>query len=166
MGTDDHRQSAPASVRVGVLSVSSTRRLEDDESGLWIVQKALKRGHAVCAHQVVIDDITAIREAVLTAICTHDLEALLVTGGTGITPKDVTIEAISPLFSKTLPAFGHLFAMLSFDEIQAAAMLSRATAGIVDKTVVFCMPGSRKACELACERLIFPDLGHVVAHAR
>jgi molybdenum cofactor biosynthesis protein B len=85
-------------------------------------------------------------------------------GGTGITPKDVTIEALSPMFAKTLTGFGPLFAHLSFEEIGSAAFLSRATAGVIEGTVVFCMPGSINACKLACRKLIFPELGHLVKH--
>ncbi|BBO84029.1 molybdenum cofactor biosynthesis protein B [Desulfosarcina ovata subsp. sediminis] len=166
MGVHEHRKSAPASVGVGILSVSSTRSLADDESGLWIARQAEKEGHVVRFHQVVTDDVSAIRESTLKAIREHELQALLITGGTGITPKDVTIDAIKPLFVKEMTAFGAIFAQLSYEEIDAAAILSRAAAGIIGQTVVFCMPGSKKACQLACKALIFPDLGHVVAHAR
>jgi molybdenum cofactor biosynthesis protein B len=157
---------APASVGVGILSVSTTRAIENDKSGRWIAQRAKKEGHDVRFHQVITDDITAIRDAALRAIRNHDLQALLVTGGTGITPTDVTIEAIKPLFAKEMTAFGTLFAQLSYEEIDSAAILSRAAAGIIGSTVVFCMPGSKKACKLACKALIFPELGHVVAHIR
>jgi molybdopterin adenylyltransferase len=164
MGVNEHRKAAPASVRVGILSVSTTRAFENDESGLWIAQRAKKEGHEVRYHEVVTDEITAIREAVLKAIRENDLRALLITGGTGITRKDVTIEAVKPLFAKEMTAFGAIFAQLSYEEIDAAAMLSRASAGVIGETVVFCMPGSKKACQLACKALIFPELGHVVAH--
>ena len=88
----------------------------------------------------------------------------MITGGTGITPTDVTIEAIKPFFSKEMTAFGAIFAQLSYEEIDSAATLSRAAAGVIGGTAVFCMPGSKKACQLACRALIFPELGHVVAH--
>lgn len=125
-----------------------------------------KEGHAVRCHHVVTDDIAAIRDAALTAIREHDLQALLITGGTGITPTDVTIEAIKPLFAKEMTAFGAIFAQLSYEEIDSAAILSRAAAGVIGSTVVFCMPGSKKACQLACNALIFPELGHAAAHAK
>lgn len=166
MGVHEHRKSAPTAVDVGILSVSSTRSLADDESGLWIARQAKKEGHTVCFHDVVTDDITTIREAALKAIRDHNLQALLITGGTGITPKDVTIEAIKPLFAKEMTAFGAIFAQLSYEEIDAAAILSRAAAGTIGGSVVFCMPGSKKACQLACKALIFPDLGHIVAHVK
>lgn len=164
MGVHQHRQAAPASVTVGILSVSTTRTIEDDESGRWIAKRAKKEGHEVRFHGVVTDDIIAIRAAALKAIRDHRLQALLITGGTGITPTDVTIDAIKPLFAKEMTAFGAIFAQLSYEEIDSAAILSRAVAGVVGSTVIFCMPGSKKACQLACKALIFPDLGHVVAH--
>jgi molybdenum cofactor biosynthesis protein B len=166
MGVHEHRKAAPKNIDLGILSVSSTRTLENDESGLWIAKRARKEGHRVRFHEVVADDIIAIREISLKAIRDHDLHALLVTGGTGITPKDVTIEALKSLFAKEMTAFGVLFAQLSYEEIDSAAILSRAAAGVIGKTVVFCMPGSKKACRLACRALIFPELGHVVAHIR
>ena len=166
MGVQEHRKSAPTSVGVGILSVSTTRAFENDESGLWIAGQTKKEGHEVRFHQVVTDDIDAIREAALKAIRDHDLQALLITGGTGITTRDVTIEAMKPLFVKEMTAFGAIFAQLSYEEIDSAAILSRAAAGVIGGCVVFCMPGSKKACQLACKALILPELGHVVAHVR
>ena len=89
---------------------------------------------------------------------------MLLTGGTCITPRDVTVEAVRPLFQKELTAFATLFTMLSFEEIDSAAILSRATAGIIANSVLFCMPGSLKAVKLACKNLIFPELGHILMH--
>lgn len=166
MGTKAHKAHAPASLTTGILSVSTTRSLENDESGHWIAKRAKKEGHKVLFHEVVPDDLTAIRETALKAIRENDLEALLITGGTGITDRDVTIEAIQPLFSKELTAFAVMFTQLSIDQIDSAAILSRAAAGIIGKTIVFCMPGSKKACKLACKAIIFPELGHIAAHIR
>ena len=166
MGVHQHRQAAPASVDIGILSISTTRTIENDESGLWIARRAKKEGHDVRFHQVVTDEITVIRDAALRGLRDHALQALLVTGGSGITPTDVTIEAIRPLFSKEMPAFAAIFAQLSYEEIDSAAILSRSAAGIIGHTVIFCMPGSKKACQLACKALIFPELGHVVAHIK
>lgn len=164
MGVHHHRKAAPASVSVGILSVSTTRSIQNDDSGIWMAKRAKKEGYDVLFHQVVTDDIDAIRESALEAIRSHSLQALIITGGTGMTPKDVTIEAIKPLFTREMTAFGPIFAQLSYEEIDSAAILSRATAGSIGKTVVFCIPGSKKACQLACKALIFPELGHVVAH--
>ena len=123
-------------------------------------------GHEVVIHQVVTDEVTAIQELVHHITEKINPDVIIMTGGTGISPKDVTIEAIRPLFEKELTAFGPLFAQLSFEEIDSAAILSRATAGIIKQTIVFCMPGSIKACKLACNNLIFPELGHLLKHIK
>lgn len=164
MSTLAHKADAPRTVRVAIISISTTRSLADDQSGHWIGKRALKEGHRVVSHVVVPDDAAAIASAVTDARQTHVAQAVLLTGGTGISRLDVTIEAVRPLFEKELSSFGVLFAQLSFDEIDSAALLSRATAGVIGDSVVFCMPGSLKACKLACQALIFPELGHLIRH--
>ena len=166
MGTAEHKQAAPRKVTIAILTLSSTRSLKEDASGLWIKEQAGLLGHEVIHHRVIADDAAAITMAVREIAETIAPGILLMTGGTGMTPTDVTIEAVSPLFSKTLTAFGPLFAQLSMQEIGSAAILSRATAGVIGATVVFCMPGSLNACKLACTRLIFPELGHLVKHLK
>jgi molybdopterin adenylyltransferase len=164
MGTKEHKKKAPKKVRVGIITVSTTRTLADDESGLWMGKRAKKEGHEMVAHTVVPDDAEAIKQTIRDVIDQREPQVLLITGGTGISRKDVTIEAVQPFFDKELTAFGPLFAQLSFEQIDSAAMLSRATAGVIGTTVLFCMPGSLKACKLACKVLIFPELGHLVKH--
>ena len=166
MGHKEHRAKAPESLRVAVLSVSSSRTLENDESGNWIARRAGREGHQVVNHQMVTDDLNTIRRAVTDMLTqSPPPEAVIVTGGTGITPKDLTIEALAPLFAKTLTAFGPIFAQISYEQVDSAAILSRATAGVIDRCLVFCLPGSLKAVQLACKALIFPELGHLYAHA-
>ncbi len=164
MGTHEHKKQAPQKVSLGIITVSTTRALADDGSGNWINEQAGKEGHEVVYHQVVTDDAELIAATVRDVIQNERPQVILMNGGTGITQKDVTIEAVNPLLSKTLTGFGTLFAKLSFDEIGSAAFLSRATAGVIEDTVVFCMPGSLNACKLACRELIFPELGHLVKH--
>ncbi len=166
MSTSSHKKDAPEHIKLAVISVSTTRSLSEDKSGAWIKKQARKEGHEVVIHQVVTDDVTAIRE--LTEHVTQKIipDAIIMSGGTGISPKDVTIEAVKPIFDKELTAFGPLFAQLSFDQIDSAAILSRATAGIIRNSIVFCMPGSIKACKLACNELIFPELGHLIKHTK
>ncbi|WP_435547776.1 MogA/MoaB family molybdenum cofactor biosynthesis protein [Desulfobacterium sp. N47] len=164
MGVKDHKKHAPKSINVGVISVSSTRTEKTDESGSWIKKLAIKEGHNITFYQVIPDDIYKIAETTREAVFEQKVQALLLTGGTGISSKDVTIEAVRPLFEKELTAFGPVFSQLSFEEIDSAALLSRATAGIIGNAIVFCMPGSLKACKLACKALIFPELGHLVKH--
>ena len=164
MGTHEHKQHAPQKVTIGIITVSTTRALVDDSSGKWISLQAGDEGHEVVYHQVIPDDAKIIASTVKNVIRHQRPQVILMTGGTGITKKDVTIEAVSPMFGKMLAAFGALFANLSYEEIGSAAFLSRATAGVIEDTVVFCMPGSINACKLACRKLIFPELGHLVKH--
>lgn len=166
MGTEKHKAGAPKKVNIGILSVSSTRSLAEDKSGGWIGKRAKKEGHNVVIHRMVPDDAAAIAQMIHEVIDTGNAQVILLTGGTGISSKDVTIEAVRPFFTKELTAFGALFAQLSFEAIDSAALLSRATAGLIGNTVVFCIPGSLKACKLACKALIFPELGHLVKHVR
>lgn len=166
MSTREHKEKAVKHLRVGIITLSSTRTLAEDKSGHWIKAEAETAGHEAVFHTVIQDETGIIKKTVLEVIREYAPDALLLTGGTGISPKDVTVEAVRPLFEKELTAFGVLFAQLSFGEIGAAAMLSRATAGVIGKTLVFCMPGSLKACQLACQSLIFPELGHLAAHIR
>jgi molybdenum cofactor biosynthesis protein B len=164
MGHREHRSKASRSASLGVISVSTTRTLETDDSGHWIARKAHAAGHHVVAHVVVADDVDAIRRTLKQLIAESAPQALIITGGTGISPKDVTIEAVKPLFFKELTAFGPVFAQLSHSRIGSAALLSRASAGVIGRTLVFCLPGSVKACQLACDALIFPELGHLLVH--
>jgi len=164
MGIKKHKAAAPRKVSIGIVTVSSTRSLEDDKSGRWIGKRANKEGHDVVLHRIVPDDAEAITEIIHKIINDGDAQVVLLTGGTGISSKDVTIEAIRPILTKELTAFGPLFAQLSFEQIDSAALLSRATAGLIGETVLFCIPGSLKACKLACKALIFPEIGHLVKH--
>ena len=166
MGIKKHKAGAPRKVNIGIVTVSSTRSLADDKSGRWISKRAKKEGHDVVIHRVVPDDAGAIAEIIHGIINDGDAQVVLLTGGTGISSKDVTIEAVRPLLTKELTAFGPLFAQLSFEQIDSAAILSRATAGLIGETVLFCIPGSLKACKLACKALIFPELGHLVKHVQ
>jgi len=164
MATHEHKKHAPRRVSVGIITVSTTRTLADDASGHWIREQAHKEGHDVVCHQVITDDAALIAATLREVMKNERPQVILMSGGTGITKKDVTIEAVDPMFTKRLTGFGPLFAKLSFDEIGSAAFLSRATAGIIEDTVVFCMPGSLNACKLAWRELILPELGHLVKH--
>jgi len=165
MGVKGHKKTAPKNIRIGIVTASTTRSLKEDESGIWMAQQAKKEGQEVVYHQVVPDVAESITDAVKEAMTPHGAQVILVTGGTGITPGDVSIEAISPLFTKELTAFGPLFAQLSYEQINSAAIMSRAVAGVIDgRAVVFCMPGSLQACKLACTALIYPVLGHLAKH--
>jgi molybdenum cofactor biosynthesis protein B len=164
MGHREHKKNALKKLSVGIITVSTTRTLTDDKSGLWMKKRAQKEGHEVVIHRVVGDDQQLIERAVWKIITDMAPNILLLTGGTGLNPTDVTIEAVRPMFAKELTGFATLFTQLSYEEIDSAAILSRATAGVINKTTVFCLPGSINACKLACKALIFPEAGHIAAH--
>lgn len=160
MSTEEHRRTAPASVKAVVVTISDTRTEATDSSGEAIAGMLRAGGHEVAGRLIVKDDPAAVQSAVLQAA--QDAPVVITTGGTGITSRDSTYEAITALFTKRLDGFGELFRMLSFHEVGSAAMLSRACAGTVDRTVVFSLPGSENAVRLAMSRLILPEIGHVV----
>jgi molybdopterin adenylyltransferase len=164
MSVDSHKRSAPRNIRLGILTMSSSRSLSEDKSGAWIARQADRAGHEIVYHQVIPDDAKQIIRSVSEVVEDPAPQVLVLTGGTGIGGKDVTIETVRPMFDKEMTAFGPLFAQLSFEQIDSAAILSRATAGVIGKMVLFCLPGSIKACQLACEALIFPELGHLEKH--
>jgi molybdenum cofactor biosynthesis protein B len=158
----EHKAQAPRSVACYVLTVSDTRTFDTDTSGRAIRDLLVEAGHTVSHHAIVTDDPNRVTELVERALAEPQHEAIISTGGTGITSRDDTFEAIDSLFEKRLPGFGELFRMLSFDEIGAAAMLTRATAGTAWRKPIFVLPGSERAVRLAMTRLILPELGHVV----
>jgi molybdenum cofactor biosynthesis protein B len=164
MGVNAHKKSSPKRVDIGIITVSTTRTKAEDKSGNWISKRAEKEGHRVVFHKVIPDSSDVILSTVRSVIGELEPQIILITGGTGISSQDVTIETVRPLFKKELTGFGALFAQLSFEEIDSAAILSRATAGVVQQSIVFCMPGSLNACKLACKSLIFPEIGHLVKH--
>ncbi len=167
MSVDQHRAAA-GNTGFGfmVITASDSRKPGDDLSGALVRERALAAGHRVVESRLVADEATALRAAVETALASPAVDAVVVTGGTGLAPRDVTIEAVAPLFGKTIDGFGELFRRLSWDEIGPAAMLSRATAGVAAGKAVFLLPGSPAAVRLALDRLILPELAHLLAQAR
>jgi molybdopterin adenylyltransferase len=159
-----HRKTAPVSVRCFVLTISDTRTEATDTSGDTIVEALRSAGHEVAGRRIVRDEPDVVREVVVSA--TPEVEVVITTGGTGITSRDSTYEAITSVLDKRLDGFGELFRMLSYEEIGSAAMLSRAVAGTIGRTAVFSLPGSQHAVKLAMEKLIVPEIGHVVRELR
>lgn len=162
--TKEHKRHAPKSVNIGIVTVSSTRTIEDDDSGRVIKEMALDSGHKVVAHMVVKDDRNTIQKALIHLIKRDKVEAVIINGGTGVSNNDITIEAVRSFFEKELTSFNPLFSYLSFKEIGSAAMLSRSTAGVYKNCPIFCIPGSPKACKLVMKALIIPELGHILHH--
>jgi molybdopterin adenylyltransferase len=163
---EQHRASSPASVRCAILTVSDTRNDETDSGGRAIVELLTSAGHALVTKAIVRDEPALVEDFVRTHL-EHDLtDAVITTGGTGITSRDGTYEVVVSLLEKELPGFGELFRMLSYREIGAAAMMSRATAGLARGTVIIALPGSEHAVRLAMTELVLPELGHLVREAR
>lgn len=157
-----HRAHGKRSVRCMVVTVSDTRDLASDRSGQRATDLLIEAGHVVRKREIVADDLPAIVALVRAAVADDDIDAVVLTGGTGIAPRDVTHEAIDGLLDKPLHGFGELFRSLSYAEIGSAAMLSRAIGGVVGRTLVFALPGSTKAVELGVTKLIAPELGHMI----
>ncbi|MEQ1896080.1 MAG: MogA/MoaB family molybdenum cofactor biosynthesis protein [Vicinamibacterales bacterium] len=157
----EHRAGAPASVGVFVLTVSDTRTEATDSGGGAIRELLTAAGHTVAGHQIVPDEPAQVRALVELALANPDVQVVITTGGTGVTSRDSTYEAVAALLEKRLDGFGELFRALSYQEIGAAAMLSRAVAGTVGRKAVFALPGSEHAVRLAMTKLILPELGHL-----
>lgn len=151
---------------VHVLTVSDTRTIETDRSGQAIAARLGHAGHVVHGRTLLADEPDAVRARVAELALTAGVDAVITTGGTGITARDSTFEAIDGLLTKRLPGFGEIFRMISYQQIGPAAMLSRATAGLIGRTVVVVLPGSESAVTLAMDELILPELGHLVREAR
>jgi molybdenum cofactor biosynthesis protein B len=162
----EHRASSPNVVRCAVVTVSDTRTLATDTGGQGVVDRLLQAGHVVAAREIVADDPARLRPLITALAGREDVDAILLTGGTGIAARDQTHETVTALIDKPLPGYGELFRMLSYAEIGAAAMLSRATGGLVGRKVLLTMPGSPAGVAVAMEKVILPELGHLVREAR
>ncbi len=160
-----HRAQAPRALGCAVLTISDTRTPETDSGGALLCELLRAAGHRVLQHRIVPDDVDAIRAAALEALEDAGCRVLLTTGGTGIAPRDVTPEALRPLLDRELPGFGELFRSLSYQEIGSAALLSRALAGLRGQQVLIALPGSRGAIRTALEKLVLPELGHLVGES-
>ncbi len=165
MSSEGHKAAAPARVRVFVLTVSDTRTDETDTAGLAIVEALKSRGHLITGKAIEKDEPARVAELVRQQAMIGDVDAIITTGGTGLTSRDSTFEAIDALLTKRLPGFGELFRMLSYQDIGSAAMMSRACAGTIGRIVVISLPGSEKAVRLAMDKLVVPELAHLVQQA-
>jgi len=170
----EHKAKAPRILNFGIYicSTSRYRLLQQSEKdisdvgGDTIVDLLKNAGQKVLFREIIADDKELITEASERALHMADLDVIIFSGGTGITPTDITIETVSPFLDKTLPGFGEFFRRISFDHIGSPAVLSRAVAGVVAGKAVFCIPGSPDAVRVALEMLILPEAAHIVKHAR
>jgi molybdenum cofactor biosynthesis protein B len=161
-----HRESAPERVRVAVLTISDTRTPETDTGGETVEALMRDAGHDIVGRDIVRDEASAIRTKLVELLARPDVDAVVTTGGTGISARDTTYEVVDRMLEKKLDGFGEIFRMLSYEEIGAAAVLSRCVAGAVGTKFVACLPGSRNAVRLAVEKLLVPEISHVVFELR
>ena len=171
--TKRHKAEAPKRLRFGIFTCSTSRYQKmkkgeqaEDVSGDLIEDFLKNAGHTVTFRKVIPDDKALIEEGVRQSLASTELNAVVFCGGTGVAPSDITIETVSPFLEKILPGFGEIFRFLSFEKIGSAAALSRAIAGVAKGKAFFCIPGSPDAVKLCFERLILPEVGHIVKHAR
>jgi molybdenum cofactor biosynthesis protein B len=157
----DHHHHDVETLGAGIITVSTSRTLDDDPAGDAIAAAFEAAGHEVTTRELVPDDYDRVQATLRNVARRGDVDAVVSTGGTGVTPDDVTVEAAEPLFEKTLPGFGELFRRLSYDEIGTRIVGTRAAAGIVEGTPVFCLPGSENAARLGAEEVIVPEAGHL-----
>ncbi len=163
---EKHRESAPEKVRVAVLTISDTRTPETDTGGDTVQESLERAGHEVVSRVIVRDEASRIRTALVDALARGDVDAVVTSGGTGISARDTTYEVVDRMIEKKLDGFGEVFRMLSYEEIGAAAIMSRAVAGAVGTKFVASLPGSRNAVRLAMEKLLVPEIAHVVFELR
>ena len=162
----EHRAAAPDHVRCAVVTVSDTRTVETDRSGRLILDHLVNAGHEIVDYQIVKDEPEQINAVLSELVARDDCDAIIFNGGTGIARRDTTYDTVSRRLEKQLDGFGELFRSLSYADIGAAAMLTRATAGVLRGTVVFLTPGSSNAVGLAMDKLIIPEIAHVVFEMR
>lgn len=163
---EKHREASPERVRVAVMTISDTRTPETDTGGNAIVELLREAGHEISRREIVKDDAPRIEVVLQELLATADVDAVITSGGTGISARDTTYEVVSRVIDKKLDGFGEVFRMLSYREIGAAAILSRAVAGAAGSKFVACLPGSTNAVRLAMEKLLVPEISHVVFELR
>jgi len=157
-----HRKKAARRASVAVITLSTTRTVENDQSGDIIQQLLERNGHSVPVRKLIADSRNVLRASLRELIRQKDVNAIITTGGTGLAASDITIETVHGMLDKELPGFASLFMMLSYPDTKGAAMLSRTLAGTIKGKPIFCLPGSPRACKLATESLILPELSHVL----
>ena len=161
-----HASQGPQSARCAVITVSDTRTLENDTGGQTVIVHLTTAGHSVVVREIIPDEPARMRPVLESMKARDDIDAILMTGGTGITSRDQTYETVTSLLEKPLPGYGEIFRMLSYQEIGPAAILSRAVGGLIGRKVLLTMPGSPAAVKLAMEKIIVPQLPHLLREAR
>ncbi len=165
MSYQEHREKSPQSVSCAVLIISDSRTEQDDESGRLIKQKLSQNGHRVMFYSILKNEAEAIRKKIDELLRQDGLQVIITSGGTGVSHRDTTVETIYPMLEKKLDGFGELFRFLSYQAIGTASIMSRAIAGVVGGKVILCLPGSLGAANLAMDKVILPEIGHLVREA-
>jgi molybdenum cofactor biosynthesis protein B len=165
MGYHQHKEESPRSVSCAVLTISDSRTEQDDESGSFIKKRLSENGHRVMDYAVLKNDAGAIKKKLSGLLGQEGLQVIITSGGTGASHRDITVETVSPLLEKKLDGFGELFRSLSYQEIGTGSIMSRAVAGVAGGKVILCLPGSLGAVTLAMDKIILPEIGHLVREA-
>jgi molybdopterin adenylyltransferase len=165
MGYEDHKLVSPQTVNCAILIISDSRTEKTDESGKLLTEGLTSAGHKVASFALLKNDSEAIREKLGDLLHSPEVQVVVTSGGTGVSKMDVTIETVLPMLEKRLTGFGELFRYLTYQEIGTGSILSRATAGVARGKVIICLPGSLKAVKLALDKIILPEIGHLVREA-
>ena len=161
----EHKELSPQVVACAVLVISDSRTEATDESGKLLIEKLKETGHTVADYALLKNDSAALRRKIQDLLDREEVQVIITSGGTGASHRDVTVETVTPMLEKTLDGFGELFRSLSYEEIGTASMMSRAVAGVNGGKIILCIPGSLGAAKLAVDKIILPEIGHMVREA-
>lgn len=161
----EHKAASPTSVNCAVITISDSRTEQDDESGKLYKERLSQSGHRVLAYALLKNDAAAIRQKITELVKRDDIQVIITSGGTGLSHRDVTVETVTPMLEKRLDGFGELFRYLSYQEIGTSSIMSRAVAGVIQGKVILSLPGSLGATKTALEKIILPEIGHLVREA-
>lgn len=165
MGYHEHKHLGPRNVSCAVVTISDSRTEADDESGKLVRQRLSDNGHRVVASSLLKNEPEAIRAKIMELVGQEDVQVIITSGGTGVSQRDVTVDTVEPMLEKKLDGFGELFRSLSYQEIGTGSIMSRATAGVIGGKLILCFPGSLGAATLVMDKVILPELGHLVREA-
>jgi molybdenum cofactor biosynthesis protein B len=165
MSYQEHKHASPQSAKCAVITTSDSRTATDDESGKYIKQRLMEAGNTITHYVILKNDAVIIGDEVKRLIEHSDVQVIITSGGTGLSKRDVTVNTIRALLEKELEGFGELFRTLSYQEIGAGAIMSRALAGVARTKIIICIPGSLGAVKLAVDKIIIPEIGHLVREA-
>ena len=165
MGYHEHKEKSPRNVSCAIFTISDTRMEETDESGRLLRERLIQNGHSVIQYSILKNDANDIRQKIQDLLRQYAVQVIITSGGTGLSRRDITVETVLPMLEKKLDGFGELFRFLTFQELGTASIMSRAMAGAVRGKVIICIPGSLGAVRLAIDKIILPEIGHMVREA-